>query len=240
MDVPLWTHWGFGWVWSFLSGSLAAESEKAVDMSENWGSSGVVSWEERHSPMSPRSWPGRLGRLDSWCRGQGVGNGAKNTSQGRRKALTDTIGAGWGWQSHWITARAYQLPWILNRCTAFCYGWTPTITSVNQQVLCPNNPSRSLKVICYYQQRNKGRGRQACVNWVSVHSRGLAENGHEAEWWATSGSLSLPQHSRKMSVLNWLPSQLVDALYGSVPFPYITGKVWYKPLKKKKKQVIEN
>lgn len=38
-----------------------------------------------------------------------------------------------------------------------------------------------------------------------------------------------------MSVHNWLPSQLVDAIFGSVPFSYITGKVWYKPLKKKKK-----
>lgn len=35
MDVPLWMHWAFGWVWSFLSGSLAAESEKVAVMSEN-------------------------------------------------------------------------------------------------------------------------------------------------------------------------------------------------------------
>lgn len=86
MDVPLWMHWGFGWVWSFLSGSLAAESEKVAVMSENWGSSGVVSWEERHSPMFPRSWPGRLGRLDSWGGGQGGGQWCNEHQPGQEES----------------------------------------------------------------------------------------------------------------------------------------------------------
>ena len=55
------------------------QSEKVVVTSESWGSLGVVSWEESHSPMSPRGWSARLRRLDSQ---------EGSTSQGRREAVS--------------------------------------------------------------------------------------------------------------------------------------------------------
>lgn len=120
----------------------------------------------------------------TWQLGRGAGGWAMvqwAPARAGGKLYPDTTGAGWGPQSCWIIARVSQLPWVLNPCTAFCYGWVPTTTSVNQQILCPNNPSKVWKSYATISRETKGEGDRH-VNWVSVHSRGLAKNGHEAEW----------------------------------------------------------
>ena len=61
----------------------------------------------------------------TWQLGRGAGGWAmvqRAPARAGGKLYPDTTGAGWGQQSYWIIAQVSQLPWVLNPCTAFCYG----------------------------------------------------------------------------------------------------------------------
>ena len=99
----------------------------------------------------------------TWQLGRGAGGWAMvqwAPARAGGKLYPDTTGAGWGQQSYWIIARVSQLPWVLNPCTAFCYGWVPTTTSVNSGfcVLTTQVKSESHMLLSAEKQREKETG----------------------------------------------------------------------------------